>query len=113
MWSAIKKFFGIEGVTDSALKIVDRLAGTDWTPQQKADYTLKIMEATKHQSPARRMIATAFTFEQFVLAMTWLGYTVYGNPEVAAQIKDFLVSDVNITMNIIIGFYFLSPMIKK
>ncbi len=57
MWTTIKSIFGFEGVGESALKIVDKIAGTDWTPEQKAEYTLKVMEAKKHESPARRVMA--------------------------------------------------------
>lgn len=61
IFQAIKAFFSFDGVANSALKIVDKLAGTDWTPQQRADWILRYQEATKHQSPARRFIAISFT----------------------------------------------------
>ncbi len=113
MWEAIKGFFGFEGVSKSALKIVDKIAGTDWTPKEKAEYVLKFMETTKHQSPARRMIATAITMEQFILVMVWLGYISYGDVEKAGVIKEFLTSNINVTLNIIVSFYFISHMVKK
>lgn len=113
MWKAIKSFFGFNGVGETALKIVDKLAGTDWTPQQQAEFILKYHEVTKHQSPARRMIATAIVAEHFILAMAWLGYTAFGNDVTALAISTFLSSNVNLTMDIIVSFYFIIHMAKK
>ena len=48
-------------------KIVEKLAGTDFTAKEKADYILKYMETTKHQSPTRRILAILFMSEQIML----------------------------------------------
>lgn len=70
--AGLKAFFSFEGVANSALKIVDRIAGTDWTPKEQADWILKYQEATKHQSPARRFIAVAFTLGMALFGFTYL-----------------------------------------
>lgn len=113
MFGLLKGFFGFSGVADTALRIVDKIAGTDWTPKEKADYTLKYMEATKHQSPARRVLAFTIAFEQAVLVFSWLGCTVLGDPQTAVTISEFMSSNINITMDMIIAFYFLSGMVKR
>ena len=114
MWlDRIKDFFGFSGVANSALKIVDKIAGTDWTPKEKAEYTLKYMEATKHQSPARRLIAVGILTEHLVLSAAWLGYTIVGDTATANEILEFLKGTVNISLDIIVAFYFLSGIAKK
>lgn len=117
--TAIKSVFGFEGVANTALKIVDKISGTDWTPQQRADFILKHAEATRHQSPMRRIIAATFMLEQFVLAMSWLGFMIYGRIGMSSQallvshdIKSFLTSDINLTISGIIAFYFLTQFRK-
>lgn len=70
--AGLKAFFSFEGVANSALKIVERIAGTDWTPKEQADWILKYQEATKHQSPARRFIAIAFTLGMALFGFVYL-----------------------------------------
>lgn len=112
MWKGLKSFFGFSGVADTALKIVDKIAGTDWTPKEKSEHILKFMEATKHQSPARRMIAMAIMVEQFTLVMFWLGYNHFGDPR-AEAVRIFLEGNIQLSLNVIITFYFVSVMMKK
>lgn len=70
--AGLKAFFSFQGVANSALKIVDKLAGTDWTSKEKAEWLLKYQEATKHQSPARRFIAVAFTLGMALFGFSYL-----------------------------------------
>lgn len=70
--AALKAFFSFDGVANSALKIVDRIAGTDWTSKEKAEWMLKYQEATKHQSPARRFIAVSFTLGMALFGLSYL-----------------------------------------
>lgn len=114
LWSGIKSVFGFEGVGESALKIVDKLAGTDWTPEKKAEYTLKYMEVTKHQSPARRILAILFMSEQIMLVTVWLAASAAGRllehtqaVELANDVNLFLQSNVNVSLGLIISFYFI------
>lgn len=122
MWDLIKTVFGFSGVSDTALKIVDKIAGTDWTAKEKAQYVLDYQEATKHQSPARRFIAMCVCFVWIVLILTWLTASVVGrfaydevlNPGtvLAADVSAFM--DLNITnpFNIILAFYFTTQILQ-
>ena len=114
IWAGIKSVFGFEGVGESALKIVDKLAGTDFTAKEKADYILKYMETTKHQSPTRRILAVLFMSEQIMLVTVWLLSTAAnrllehaGAGLLAADVNAFLQSNVNISLGLIISFYFI------
>ena len=119
LWSGIKSVFGFDGVGESALRIVDKIAGTDWTPQQQADFILKHAEVTKYQSPTRRMMAIMITIEWFLLANTWLFSTIAGrvfNVDglllLASDVSTFLQSDINLLINGLMAFYFLVGMKK-
>lgn len=70
--AGIKALLGFDGAANTALKIVDKIAGTDWTPKEKADFMLKYQAATKHQSPARRFIAIAFTVGMALFGFAYL-----------------------------------------
>ena len=70
--AGIKAILGFDGVANTALKIVDKIAGTDWTPKEKSEFLLKYQEATKHQSPARRFIAIAFTVGMALFGFAYL-----------------------------------------
>ena len=122
MWPWLTALFGISGVSDTALKIIDRVAGTDWTDKEKAQFILDYQEATKHQSPARRIIAIAIAFVWVVLIMSWFVASAVGrfaydtalNPGtvLAADISAFI--DLNITspFNIILAFYFTTQILS-
>ena len=77
--AGLKAFFGYSGVANSALKVFDKLAGTDITPKEQLDFVLQWVVSTKHQSPARRFIAIAFTVGFALFGFTYLasGITAY------------------------------------
>lgn len=116
MWDFIKGLFGFSSVVESATKIVDKIAGTDWLPQQKADFLLQYMEATKHQSPARRFIATMIALVWLLMAICWLVSSGVGrffydealNPGTvfAADISAFMSLNINEGFGLILMFYF-------
>lgn len=115
----IKTLFGLNGVGDTTLKIVDKIAGTDWTPNEKAEFILKHAEVTKYQSPMRRFIAGSYTIAWLTLVLVWLASSVYGRvfdaPNamlLSGDIKEFMASNINIAMNGILAFYFLINMRK-
>ena len=122
MWDILTKIFGFSGVGDTALKIVDKIAGTDWTAKEKAQYVLDYQNATKHQSPARRFIAICIALIWVGLVVTWTVASVVGrfaydtalNPGtvLAADISAFI--DLNITnpFNIILAFYFTTQILN-
>ena len=113
MLSSILSFFGSTKVADSAAKIVDKLAGTDWTPKDKADFFLNYMEATKHQSPARRVIAIGLSAFWLLLGLLWVINTMLGHyltleagTASALDIKLFMADNLKEPMNYVIMFYF-------
>ena len=119
IWGGIKSVFGFDGVGETALRIVDKIAGTDWTPEQRAEYHLKYMETTKYQSPTRRVLAILFMSEQLMLVTVWIFSKAAhrlldhaGAGLLANDVNLFLQSNVNISLGAIIGFYFLLGMKK-
>ncbi|MDG1859746.1 MAG: hypothetical protein P8I94_11615 [Emcibacteraceae bacterium] len=120
MWKALKGLFSTSKVVDTGLNIVNKIAGTDWLPEKKAQFILDFMEKTKYQSGTRRFLAIVFVFEWFVLVNFWLGssfaYRIYdhaGAGLFASDIKAFLTSDINLTISGIVAFYFLMGMKKS
>ena len=119
IWKGLKAIFGFDGVGSTALKIVDKIAGTDWTPAQKAEFILKHAEVAKYQSPMRRFIAGSYTVAWLLLVLMWASSTAYGRlfdaPSailLAGDVVMFMASNVNIAMNGILAFYFLMNMRK-
>ena len=119
LWNGVKAVFGFDGVGESALKIVDKLAGTDWTPKEQAQFVLDHANATKHQSPTRRMMAILITIEWFLMVNTWLIATIFGRLLelescllLAADVAAFMQSDINLLVNALMAFYFLIGMKK-
>lgn len=115
--AGLKAVFGFDGVSNSAMKIVDKIAGTDWTPQQQADFILKHAEATKYQSPMRRLIAGVYVIVWAIMTLTWLTSSIFarsfdysGALLLAGDISTFLSSNINLAMNGILAFYFLVGM---
>ena len=118
-WTGLKSIFGFEGVGNTAMKIVDRIAGTDWTPAQQAEFILKHAEVAKHQSPMRRFIAGSYTIAWLMLVFTWTVSAgcgrfigIEGATLFAGDILEFMASNVNVAMNGILAFYFLMNMRK-
>lgn len=117
--SGIKSILGFSGVGETAIKIIEKLSGTDYTDKEKAQFVLDYMDKTKHQSPTRRILAIAYVSEQIMLVTVWvvskaahrlMDFT--GAGLLADDVNLFLQSNVNINMGIIIGFYFLLGMRK-
>lgn len=113
MLGFIKGLFGFDSVVNSATKIVDKIAGTDWLPKDKADFIIRFQEATKHQSPARRFIAVVITFVWLVMVCGWLVGTALGlflglqsGIQFANAIKVFLSDTITEPFNYVIIFYF-------
>jgi hypothetical protein len=113
MINFIKGLFGVDAVVNTATKIIDKIAGTDWTAKEKADWILQYQNATRHQSPARRFIAMLVSLVWFVvvvaMALSYIIGNVISSPEVLMIAKDMksIMQDVLIEpFNLIIGFYF-------
>ena len=59
-WTA--SLFATEKAGDVALKIVERISGTEWTPQEQAQFLIDYQKATAHQSVMRRVIVFSIVF---------------------------------------------------
>lgn len=84
VWAA--SLFSSEKAGDVALKIVERVSGTDWTPQQQAQFMIDYQKATAHQSVMRRVVVCAIVFG---MAFFGFGYFMSG---VIAQFYVFIAS---------------------
>ena len=116
----LKSLFGFDSVVNSATKIVDKLAGTDWTGKEKADWIIQYMGATKHQSPARRFIAILLTIAWAILFLSWLIARLCGQmldlqsaTNVANAIKVFMSDTIKEPFNYVIMFYFAVAALNK
>lgn len=122
MWDKLAGTFGFRGVSETALKIVDKLAGTDWTAKEKAQYVLDYQNATKHQSPARRFIAICLMIIWVMLILSWLAGTIVGrffmegalNPGTvfAADVSAFIMLNITDPFNIVLVFYFTTQILQ-
>ena len=113
MFEFIRSLFGIDTVVNTATKIIEKIAGTDWTAKEKADWILRYQDATKHQSLARRFIAILVSFVYSILIATLAVSYIVGNvtssPEILMIAKDIkmLMKDLILEpFNYIIMFYF-------
>ncbi|MGB6268413.1 MAG: hypothetical protein WBF67_05325 [Olleya sp.] len=139
--AAAKAFFSFKGVSETALGIVEKLSGTDWTPSQQAQFILDYQNATKHQSPMRRLITAAvvlgiviFSGAYGILGAIEHGYvflsidsssiSAAAASENLAKIKVqsiatfrnelvIILTELKEPFMIVLGFYFLSHIVKK
>jgi len=84
-WTA--SLFATEKAGDVALKIVERISGTEWTPQEQAQFLIDYQKATAHQSVMRRVIVFSIVFG---MAFYGFGYWITGT---IAQFYVFLASN--------------------
>lgn len=59
-WGA--SLFATEKAGDVVLKIAERTAGVEWTPQEQANFLIEYQKATAHQSVMRRVVVFAIVF---------------------------------------------------
>ena len=105
--AGIKSFFGYSGVIDTAAKAVDKIFGlNDINEKERVDAFLAVLDKTKHQSPARRVISFIVACTWFLLVVAWLTTVLMGNVTMALEIKTFMNEIIKEPFNYIIGFYF-------
>lgn len=114
MLEFIKSLFAFDSVVNTATKIVDKIAGTDWTSKERAEFILSYQDKTRHQSPSRRFIALSVTAVWVLIVVSMTVACIIGNifsiPEVLMIAKDMkaIMSDlIKEPFNYIIGFYFV------
>jgi len=125
MLTALAGFFGglfsSTKMQDTAIDAVRKLGNLDeMSMQEKSDFLLQYMNATKHQSPVRRLIALVLSVLFGLLIVTWLvaagvGYyfDIVASLEFAGAVKMFLVDVVQTPFSIILSFYFVLNIAQK
>jgi len=119
--TALAGLFSSSKVTDVAVDGLRKLGGLDdMTQQEKADYLLKFIAATKHQSPVRRLIALSLTGIYTLVCLIWLiaaisgyGFGVVEAATLAVNLKVFFVEVVLQPFNLILSFYFVIHIAQK
>ena len=116
------KVFGFSGVAESAIKIVEKFAGTDWSDKEKAQFIIDYQQATKHQSPARRFIAMVILAIWAILIISWLVGSILGRfvfdgtlnagTVFAADVSAFIALNIADPFNLIIAFYFTTQILS-
>ena len=105
--SVVGKALGLDNVVDAGLKIVEKLAGTDWTPKDKSEFLLEYMEKTKYQSKTRRVIAVVMLLEWALMVNVWLIASIFENKGLSSSIEQFMQGNINVGITAIMSFYFL------
>jgi len=113
MWAWLTGFFSTSGVMKTADDALRKLGGLDeLNSKERVDAFVTVLKETKHQSPARRFIATLVTAVWATLVLSWLLFTSFGNPSIALEIQEFMVATIREPFNYIIGFYFVSQILS-
>lgn len=119
MLALLSKLFAFDSVVNTGTKIIDKIAGTDWTSKEKAEWLLKYQEVTRHQSLARRFIAISVTviwcLLVTVMIFSYIIGNIFGMPELLMIAKDMkmVMKDLVVEpMNLVIGFYFAINIIQ-
>lgn len=117
----IATLFTSNKVQDLAVDAVREVSGlNEMSGRERADYVLKYIESTKHQSPMRRLIAFVLTLLYAGVVLTWLvsagiGY-YFGaveSLEFAGAVKVFMTDAVVQPFNVILSFYFVAQMASR
>lgn len=113
MLGFLKGLLGADKVVDSAMRIVDKIAGTDFTSKEKAEFVLNYQRETKHQSPARRFIAIALTCTWVAMVALYIAGLVIehllaidGAAGFSVALKGFMYENLKEPFNYVIMFYF-------
>lgn len=117
----VASIFASSKVQDLAIDGIRQIGGlNEMTPKEKADYVLKYIEVTKHQSPMRRMIAFTLTLLYSLVVLLWLGSAGVGYfwgylpaMEFSGAVRMFMMDIVVQPFNIILSFYFVTQIAGK
>ena len=125
MWAGIASFFvsmfSSTKLQDTAIDGLRKVGGLDeMTQREKADYILKYIEASKYQSPVRRLIAFTLTALYSLVILLWLGSVGLGYlgdylpaQELSGALRMFMESVIVQPFNIILSFYFVTQIATK
>lgn len=133
MISAIGSFIGgmfsSSKLQDTAIDGIRKLGGLDeMNDKEKADWLLKYLEITKHQSPMRRLIALAFVVGLMLFTGLWLIATILfrvgmglgwapafnGQMDLLADDLFMMCKEIILQpVNLIVTFYFVTDIAKR
>lgn len=131
--AGLNKLLGLDPVVETGMKIIDKLAGTDFTAKEKAQWVLDYQAGTKHQSLPRRVIALSVAFIWLLCALLWLVSTIWLNfagggglqsgdivpasamaaVGIQGDIERFVAEQLDKPFNLILSFYFLTQIVKR
>ncbi|ANP79323.1 hypothetical protein A134_23195 [Vibrio crassostreae 9CS106] len=115
----ITGLFSSSKTTDLAIDALRKTGGLDdMKPQEVADFLLKWIENTKHQSPTRRFLAVGVFFIWSLLIVVWivfksLGIWFISINDVAGEVKELLLTIVNDPFTYILSFYFVVDIARQ
>lgn len=125
MFSGLAAFFvsmfSSSKLQDTAIDGLRKVGGLDdMNQREKADYILKYIEVSKHQSPIRRLIAFTLTALYSLVVVSYLGAVGLGYlggylpaMELSGALKLFLESVVVQPFNLVLSFYFVTHIASK
>jgi hypothetical protein len=113
--------FSSSKVQDLAIDGLRKVGGlNDMTPKEKSEYILRYMDATRHQSPVRRLIAFSLTGFYILILTTWLiaagvGFMAHTPAALsfAGELRGFIAEVLTQPFNIILAFYFVTNIAGK
>lgn len=117
----VASLFASSKMQDLAIEGIKKIGGlNEMTAQEQADYIIKYIEVTKHQSPMRRLIALTLTLLYSLVVLLWLGSAGVGYlwgylpaMELAGAVRMFMTDIVVQPFNIILSFYFVTQIAGK
>lgn len=108
----IAGMFSTEKAADTALNLIERLGSSSLTDKEKLDYALRWVEATKHQSIPRRVIAFVVVFFWLLCGLCVVALVLLDDMNKARLIRDFMAYVIMQPANLVIGFYFALGLVK-
>jgi len=105
----IKGLLTNDGIISGATKAADAVV---FTQEERAEFMLKYLEATKPMAVARRFIALAVTF-LWCLGVMIYAILLFFESHMLDPWGRFMDDTINQPFSIIMGFYFLAHVISK
>lgn len=119
--SMIAGIFSTGRVADTAVDIVRKMTDVDsMNDKEKAQFVLDYMNATRHQSPMRRVIAFITVFMWALLILSWLVFSgigwmldIDGAVNFSGSIYSFTKEVILTPYSILLGFYFANGLLTS
>jgi len=113
--------FSSSKMQDVAIDGLRKIGGlNELTPKEQQEYILRYIEATKTQSPVRRLIALSLTALYGLMVLLWIvtagvGYLwgVTASLELAGALRMFFENVITQPFNLVLSFYFVMGAASK